>query len=520
MNALILLLAKPWAEQLGWTLLHFLWQGTAIAILFAAARPHMNGARPRYLLGCVALAAMVAAPAATFAWLGGSDVAQVRTAVQVVAAPAAIQARAASTSPVDSALPWLVMAWFAGVAVFSTRLAGGWLSAARLRFSGARPAPAEWQETLARLASRMGVPRPVRLMVSARVEAPAVLGWLRPVVLAPVGALTGLPSEHVEALLAHELAHILRNDYLVNLFQGLAEAVLFYHPAVWWVSKQIRAERELCCDDLAVAASGDVLTYARALEELERCRPSRMGVALAASGGSLMHRIARLVEPSLQARHTLPGPGAAWALSFFLLMAVAAVAVRAQQPVAGGPHPTVDRSSVWIDKVKFGDVPIEVRGLGRLTTSTTVELKIAAPQAKDIQVGYPAKVDFRSASFIADGRVTRVAPDVQNGVVTVEVQTAEVPAGVARSGAIVDGVIRVGGMTNVVYVGRPVMGQADHEGTLYRLDPDGSQAVRVTVLFGRSSVQSIEVRSGLQPGDSVIVSDMSKYKDAERVFLK
>src|ERR1700677_2488212 len=112
----------------------------------------------------------------------------------------------------------------------------------------------------------------------------------------PGGALAGLPVDQVEALLAHELAHIWRNDYLVNLLQSVAEAVLFYHPAVWWVSEQIRAERELCCDDLAVAAcGGDVLTYARALAGVESFRPAHTDTVLAANGGSLVSRIRRLI---------------------------------------------------------------------------------------------------------------------------------------------------------------------------------------------------------------------------------
>jgi len=110
----------------------------------------------------------------------------------------------------------------------------------------------------------------VRLLISALVQVPTVIGWLRPVVLVPVGALSGLPAEYLEALLLHELAHVRRHDYLVNILQSVAEALLFYHPAVWWVSGHIRAERELCCDDVAVAVSGDALTYARALAHWNR----------------------------------------------------------------------------------------------------------------------------------------------------------------------------------------------------------------------------------------------------------
>ena len=132
-------------------------------------------------------------------------------------------------------------------------------------------------EILQKLGARIGLSRPVRLLVSALVQAPTVVGWLRPVMLVPVGALGGLPPEHLEALLLHELAHIRRHDYLVNILQSVAEALLFYHPAVWWVSVHIRAERELCCDDVAVSVSGDAFTYARALAQLEQYRPAHLG---------------------------------------------------------------------------------------------------------------------------------------------------------------------------------------------------------------------------------------------------
>ena len=516
MNGLTPLFAQPWAERLGWTLVHFIWQGAMIALLLVALRAMLEDARARHAAACLALATMMAAPAVTFAWLGtGGPAWNPQTAAATTLAPPGASASLHSAAP--GLLTWLVMAWLAGVIVCSARLAGGWLSATRLRFSGGRPAPREWQETLGRLLPRMGVRRRVRLLVSARVDVPAVLGWLRPVVLTPVGALTGLPAEHVEALLAHELAHIRRNDYLVNLLQGIVEAVLFYHPAVWWVSKQIRTERELCCDDLAVAASGDVLTYAQALAGLEACRASRVHAAMAANGGSLLKRIARLLEPSTPAAHTMPGPAAAWTLSVLLVLGVCTLIVRgAPQP----DYPAVKRETIWVDTVKQGDVPILVRGLGTLTSPTDVEVKIAEVQSKDLQVGQGCSVGFQRSKYVSTGRVTQIRPGVQNGVVTVDLKVAEVPSNVARPAAAVDATIQIGGLINVVYVGRPVDGRANQEAFLFRLEPDGQQAVRTRVQFGRSSVNQIEVRSGLQPGDKVIVSDMSAYKDSARVNLR
>lgn len=193
-------------------------------------------------------------------------------------------------------LPWLVALWLAGVAILSTRLALGWLRIERVRRHSPRPADAAWQAALGRMSARLGVTRVVRLVDSALVEVPTVIGWLRPVILLPASAVTGLSATQVEALLAHELAHIRRHDYLVNLLQTAIETLLFYHPAMWWVSLRIRQEREHCCDDLAIAACGDRAAYARALAVMEELRARPPALVAAASGGSLLERIRRIAE--------------------------------------------------------------------------------------------------------------------------------------------------------------------------------------------------------------------------------
>jgi uncharacterized protein (TIGR03435 family) len=202
-----------------------------------------------------------------------------------------------------------------------------------------RQAPPEWQEALRKLGAQIRLSRPVPLLVSALVQVPTVVGWLRPVVLVPVGALGGLPAEYLEALLLHELAHIRRHDYLVNMLQSVAEALLFYHPAVWWVSGHIRAERELCCDDVAVSVFGNALTYASALAHLESCRPSRLSAALAANGGSLADRIARLLGQSRPAVRTGLGPVV---VTIAVLLATAAYGLFGQS----GTHPAFEVATI------------------------------------------------------------------------------------------------------------------------------------------------------------------------------
>ena len=327
MNIMQILVSQPWVERLGMTLLHFLWQGLFIAILYATARRvvvRTSSPQTRYLFACGALAGMMAAPLVTWELMRPSD-ASAEAMYRIRSTPAAFsttgiatttswpQSVRATVSTVDSHqfLSWVVIVWLAGAIVFWVRLAGGWVLTARMRSMLVRRAPPEWQERFRKLGAQIGISRPVRLLVSALVQVPTVVGWLRPMVLVPVGALGGLPAEHLEALLLHELAHIRRHDYLINILQGVAESLLFYHPAVWWVSGHIRGERELCCDDLAVSIGGDALTYARALAQLESYRPAHLSAAIAANGGSLPDRIARLLGQSRPVIRTGLGPDVA-----------------------------------------------------------------------------------------------------------------------------------------------------------------------------------------------------------------
>lgn len=231
---------EPWVQCLGWALLHFLWQGTLIVILYAALRALLGRSMPpagRYALACAALGAMAAAPPLTFLFLLLSD---------GRGTPAAWAVPEFGWGEI---LPGVVAAWMLGAALLSLRLAMGWSYTRRL-CAAAHPAPAEWQRLVRLTAARVGATRPVRLLVSSLVEVPVAIGWLRPAILVPFTSLTALPIEQLSAVLAHELAHIRRNDYLAAILQNLAEALLFYHPAVWWASRQIRIEREFCCDDL------------------------------------------------------------------------------------------------------------------------------------------------------------------------------------------------------------------------------------------------------------------------------
>ena len=299
-------------QALGWALVDSLWQNALAAAGLAAllAIIPVGAARTRYALATLTLALMLALPVATAVrlsetspWTGdavsatSSGLPGAASGPGPQAVPASAPAAARIHAALEPALPWVVLVWFGGVVALSLRLASGWLVARRLGTVGTFPVPETCGEAVARLAGRLRVTRPVRVLESAVVQVPAVIGWLRPVILLPATALTGLSPLQLDALLAHELAHVRRYDYLVNLIQSVIETLLFYHPAVWWVSQQVREEREHCCDDLAVSVCGDAHFYATALLGMERLRITTPVFVMAAAGGSLMGRIRRLVAP-------------------------------------------------------------------------------------------------------------------------------------------------------------------------------------------------------------------------------
>jgi beta-lactamase regulating signal transducer with metallopeptidase domain len=291
-------------QSLGWALLHFLWQGTAVAAVAASAMALCRRASARYLVGVVSLAWMLLAPLATFFFFSQDrfDVAATAKSPLVTARwPVATGKRVADLAPQPSpiapsldALPWLVEAWLLGVAFFSLRSAGGFLLLERERRRQSTVVTERVLEICYTLQDRLGLNRAIDYCECKWLQAPAVIGWFRPVVFLPVTALTGLSEEQLEVVIAHELAHIQRLDPFVNVFQVCVETLLFYHPAIWWLNKKIRAEREHCCDDIAVALCGNAVEYARALTLMEEWRNAPV-FAMAANRGPLTERIVRVL---------------------------------------------------------------------------------------------------------------------------------------------------------------------------------------------------------------------------------
>ncbi len=320
MNSLVTLFSELWAQRLGWVLIHFLWQGTAIALLLAAVLRLLAQAssHARYVMIGSAFILCAVLPLATWIILGPqasssmtsstvlnpTDLPNVESPVMRGSAPhtdGTIELQGnvqtcwqANLSRVaDVSLPYVVGLWFVGILILTFRLTMGWMLMRRVCLSGIPIRDAFCLGRFRGLLKRMQVHVPVRLLESALIEVPTLIGWLRPTILVPASVFIGLTPDQLEAILAHELAHVRRYDYLVNLFQTVIETVLFYHPAVWWISRKLREERENCCDDIALEVMQDRLVYVSALAQLEEGRA--IPLAMTASGGLLIQRIKRIV---------------------------------------------------------------------------------------------------------------------------------------------------------------------------------------------------------------------------------
>jgi beta-lactamase regulating signal transducer with metallopeptidase domain/predicted nucleic acid-binding Zn-ribbon protein len=298
-----------WVVRVGMALLHFVWQGALIGCLAAAGLALLRNARPqtRYAFCGAALLLCLLLPLWQVLAPQEPSTEAVAVAVSAHADPAKAavpnRAQALSVATLRPSLPVVVLLWSMGAALMSLRLALGLAWVWRLgAAAGAAVHPIDpvWPARLAALAERMGLRRRPRLRVLEGLEGPMTVGRWRPLILLPAALLTHMPAELLEALLAHELAHIRRLDYVANLVQSVVEALLFYHPVVWWLSHRIRLEREQIADDLAAEALGEPRRLALALSELARWQPSHPPLALAAQGGSLMTRISRLVRPIQQ----------------------------------------------------------------------------------------------------------------------------------------------------------------------------------------------------------------------------
>jgi len=370
------LFRQPAAQAVAWALLQFVWQGTAIGAVTGCALfvLRRGAADVRYVVASIGMALMLTLPvvnaaqkyqALRIAGLKAGESSGVKGEAtdrehSLVGSSETIRSGFQAGDPTDrnatpaaarrTLAPALLLVWLAGVMLLSLRLITGWFWMRRMRTHGIRPVDPAWDRMLAQLSRRLHISRTIALWESTRVDVPTVIGCLKPVVLLPASAIAALSPAQLEAILAHELAHVRRHDYLVNLFQTVVETLLFYHPAVCWISRRIRIERENCCDDLAVSLCGDPVAYANALADLESLRSSippfrRLDrTAMAATGGSLLQRVRRL----LGAPTAHSGVRPAWLAASAALLIVGGMTLDADgaRPIQGAAAPALAAAAV------------------------------------------------------------------------------------------------------------------------------------------------------------------------------
>lgn len=304
------ILTSPTAQAVGWSLLHLLWQGTLVALALAGALRILRAHSPevRYGVACVALIGLLILPIITalLVYNGGSAsplgevTLGMRRAGDRLAPPSfGEQWSAWMVVHVRPVVPWIVLGWTVGVLGSAGRFLVGARQTQRLRRSGT-VAPERWQRRLTTLARRLGVDWRVALRRSDRVSVPTVVGWWRPVVLVPLGFLSGRPPAHVEAVLLHELAHVRRHDVLVARLQALCETLLFFHPAAWWISRRVRRAREACCDQVVVREGTKRTAYVRALLGLAEqvCGAAPSPAQVGANDGDFLRRARHILRPT------------------------------------------------------------------------------------------------------------------------------------------------------------------------------------------------------------------------------
>lgn len=390
-------LNSPVARALGWTLLHTLWQGFAL-VLPTAIMLHLlrhQSSSLRYRIGTLALFAQLLLSAVTFAQYYQPTTATNRIATTVAALPL-------RWSISDQSLPWsqqvllfleahlsdFVCLYLIGVSLFGLRLAGGWLHLHQLRrLAVVSPVLAE-QTMIDRLRAALNLRTVVLVRESTRVASPMIIGVLKPMLLLPAGLATGLSPRELEAVLAHELAHVKRYDYAVNLLQSVIEMLYFFHPALWWLSARVREEREHCCDDMAVQICGDKgRALAKALARIEERRLEQAGtpalaMAFAGKRQLLLHRVQRVLglsTRSMVSNRSLAG----LTLATLLLVSASVYAIqrqdKAQQSKPKSPAPAVRRST------PSSAIELHFDGNRKLTYVLWKGQKLAVTRVSDLQ---------------------------------------------------------------------------------------------------------------------------------------
>ncbi len=343
MNFIFNFIPEELIKAIGWTIFHSIWQGAVIAIIVGALLllTGKKSARLRYNISTAAMFLFFFVSLGTFVQVYEAPKTQLSdNPIFVSGKP--VQSESASVNTYDVVnstkinlpeifetyfaenLPLVVTFWFTGLIIFSLRFIGSVFYVQRIKTTGLHTLENIWHYRLNVLHCKLDLNRPVQIYESTQIDIPITIGNLKPIILLPLGIISGLPQDQIEAIISHELAHIKRYDFLINLIQIFIEMIFFYHPLVWWLSALIKTERENCCDDIAIETCGDAVSYSKALYNIQQIRKNEEGLALAAIGkkNQLYRRIIRM-----NTKNKNTGYGVRFAAFAVLLIAMAAISI-------------------------------------------------------------------------------------------------------------------------------------------------------------------------------------------------
>ncbi|MFC2120045.1 M56 family metallopeptidase [Bacteroidota bacterium] len=313
MNVFNSIITNELTNALALTIIHSLWQGILVGLLcwLILSFVKKENAQTRYWINISGMVSILVLAVFTFNSVYNPVVSALNTGgnsgidmvlKQNVVAYQANTGFGSSVSFMNNILPYVTILWLMGFLIFFIRFIGGVFYNNKIKNEGLSTVPENWSARLVTLSKKIKNTRAIKLLESSRIIVPTVIGHIKPIILFPVGALAGLPVKQVEAILAHELAHIKRNDYIINIIQSLIEVLFFYHPTIWWLNTKVNMERENCCDDLAMRITGDRLVYAKALSSINEVSEGNLKLAPAFTGnnGKLLSRIQRLYNRSYE----------------------------------------------------------------------------------------------------------------------------------------------------------------------------------------------------------------------------
>ena len=326
------------AKKVGWVCLHSIWQGVIVASLLAIClrlipRNSYTALNARYLIATLSLVALPILAIGTYLMIELEPL-ETRTQVAAVAVAPITETFAPEVgmpvilqrvlSTVEPWLPWASLIWAIGVTIAAMRIAIGWITIRWIVQRAQPPTDDNWQIRVQKISQAIGVRTMVKVLISTDISTPSVFGLIKPVILWPAWAMTGISPSMIDAIITHELAHVKRHDMVVNALQLCIEVLFFHHPAAWWISAQVRSEREHCADELAIRAMesaniGSRVLYAQSLLTLEETR-NVSAFAMAANGGKLIHRIRRIA--GVDQTNASPAKLAAAFLACFCLAAM------------------------------------------------------------------------------------------------------------------------------------------------------------------------------------------------------